>query len=580
MPLSPAIRGSRRQFLCGAALSAVGALLAACGGSAATPTSAPVVATTATGASTAPVASTGAAPAPTAAAARSTATASASGAATVTRGAAAGSATPASAPLVAPPLTPRTAAPRGELRYAPGTGFPANADATKSGYNMISYGAGETLTRLTSENQIQPWLAESVSSTSETTWRVKLRANARFWDGTAVDATAVAAAFRTNWEVQGGASGLIDKATTIAVVDPTTLDFNLPRPAGNFPYALSAQFFVVHKDAGKTMTGPYKVAKYEADREMALEGFTGHWGGPPPIAKLTVRSVPDANTRALALQSGEIDMIGNVLPETLSTFGPDITTVAVPSTRVHMILLNSTSGPFAEQKLREATAYAIDRGALLKVALSGQGEALTTFFPKSAGFDQVPLQSFDANRARQLLDEAGWVAGADGVRAKAGKRLAFPLLSYPGRPELTQMAVAMQGQLKAFGYDMQLREVPQIDPVLQSGQFEASMYSSNSLITGDPLYFYNLTLGRASTYNYSKYEMPGVEPLLADLRDEREPAQRQVLSRQIQELVKTYVPNIHLVAPPLIFAHRKDFVRDFTVNPNDLYLFDTTVRVG
>ena len=482
------------------------------------------------------------------------------------------------APVV--PVTPRTAAPRGELRFITGISFPANTDATKQGYNMISHGIGETLTRLTTENKLAFWLAENVTNVNPTTWRVKLRPNLKFWDNTADDATAVADSFRVNWETQASANGLIDKATTITVVDPTTLDFVLPRPAGKFPFALSAQFFVIHKDTGKVMTGAYRPTKFETDTEMTLEAFAGHWGGPPPIAKIIVKNVRDANTRNLALQSGEADMIANVLPESLSTFGPDYTTVSLPSTRVHMTLLNATRGIFADKQVREAISHAVDRAALLRVALSGQGEALSTIFPKSSNFDQVTLQTFDTNRARQLLDAAGWVAGADGVRAKGGTRLAFTMLSYPGRPELTQMAVTMQAQLKALGYDMQVREVQQIDPELQKAEYDASMYSINALITGDPLYFYNVTLGKSSLNNYAKYEIPGMEPLLAQLRDEPDPAKRQTISRQIQELVKVEVPIMYLAAAPIIFAYRKDKVRDFVPHPNDLYFIDTALKVN
>ncbi len=217
---------------------------------------------------------------------------------------------------------------------------------------------------------------------------------------------------------------------------------------------------------------------------------------------------------------------------------------------------------------------------MLRVALSGQGEALGTIFPKSSNFDQATLPTFDAAKARQLLDGAGWVAGGDGVRAKGGTRLAFTLLSYPGRPELTQMATAMQAQLKTIGYDVQVRELQQIDPELQKAEYDASMYSINTLITGDPLYFYNVTLGKASIYNYPKYEIPGLEPLLAQLRDEADPAKRQTISRQMQELVKTETPIMYIAAAPLIFAYKKDKVRDFVPHPNDLYFIDTNLKVN
>ena len=79
------------------------------------------------------------------------------------------------------------------MRFITGISFPANTDATKTGYNMITYAMGETLTRLTPENKLAFWLAESITNVNPTTWRVKLRPNIKFWDNTAADATAVAA---------------------------------------------------------------------------------------------------------------------------------------------------------------------------------------------------------------------------------------------------------------------------------------------------------------------------------------------------------------------------------------------------
>lgn len=106
------------------------------------------------------------------------------------------------------------------------------------------------------------------------------------------------------------------------------------------------------------------------------------------------------------------------------------------------------------------------------------------------------------------------------------------------------------------------------------------MYSINTLITGDPLYFYHVTLGKASLYNYAKYEIPGMEPLLAQLRDEPDPAKRQTISRQMQELVKTENPILYIASAPLIFGYKKDQVRDFTPHPNDLYFIDTNLKVN
>ena len=145
----------RRHLIVGAALTAAGAVLAACGGTtSSTPTTAAPAATT--GAASAPTAArTGSAPAPSAAA--------------VPRGPS-----------------------KGELRISIADDFPTAVDGTRSGYEVIFCGMAETLTRITPQGALEPWLAESVKGMDASTWRVTLRKNAKFWDGSPVTADAVA----------------------------------------------------------------------------------------------------------------------------------------------------------------------------------------------------------------------------------------------------------------------------------------------------------------------------------------------------------------------------------------------------
>ena len=215
---------SRRDALIAIATTSVEAILAACGSSAAPTATAPA----------APTATT-AAPRPTSAGPTS-----------------APANAPTSAPASAAASSPRTGGtPTGSLKIGIGIEFPAAIDGTTAGPQLINLGIAETLTRLTPQGAVAPWLAESVTNVS-TTWRVVLRKNAKFWDGSPVDAQAVAAAFALNWEKQPAASGLIGKDTKVTVVDPGTIEFKTPNAIGAFPGALSAQFFVIHKRTARS----------------------------------------------------------------------------------------------------------------------------------------------------------------------------------------------------------------------------------------------------------------------------------------------------------------------------------------
>jgi len=560
-------QGTRRQFLGGVVISAAGAILAACGGTDAT-------ATTVSGPTTAP-----AGVAPTANAATS------------------GAATPISAPVVmvaattasttgAIPVAPvtammSTAMPKGQLNIAIGFDFPAKIDALKSG--LIALGMQECLTRTTADNKLEPWLAESVVNVNPTTWRITLR-QAKFWDGSPVTADDVITAIKKSYDAFPDNKGLISPDTKMTAVDIRTVEFVTPQPSGIFPYALTLANFSIFKTApdgtASILTGPYKPAKFVVDNELDLMANLDHWAGPPPIAKIIVKNVADPNARILALQSGDVDLLYNFPPEAIKTLGPDFETPIIPSGRVDYISLNFARAPFNDRNVREATTIAIDRNVLNQVGLDGRGTPEATMFPPSTKYDSVPLQTTDVNRAKQLLDDAGWKMGTDGARVKDGKRLAFTLYSYPGRAELTPYAVSIQSQLKLLGYDIQVKEVQNVADVTKTADWDAAMKSNNTIATGDPLFEYNRLLIKGGGDNVGNYSNPQIDDLLTQMRPEIDPAKRQALSKQVQEIVKQDVPVLFLVALPITTAFRKGKVKGYVPNPSDYYFLTRDISVS
>ncbi len=85
------------------------------------------------------------------------------------------------------------------------------------------------------------------------------------------------------------------------------------------------------------------------------------------------------------------------------------------------------AAPFNDRNVREAWALGIDRNVLNQVGLDGKGIVAAQMFPAVSGYDNIPLQGTDVARAKQLLDDAGWKPGADGIRAKGSR----PPLLYP-----------------------------------------------------------------------------------------------------------------------------------------------------
>jgi peptide/nickel transport system substrate-binding protein len=476
--------------------------------------------------------------------------------------------------------------PRGNLTIATVT-LAANLDATKQGFAMITWGIGETLTRITPERTAEPWLAETVTAVDPNTWRVTLRNGATFHDGTPVTAADVVASFQHSWETQPGANAFISKDTAVTAVDARTVEFTTPRPVGAFRNNLATFHFIIHKatpypniPTSTVMTGPYRPSAFEIDARVTLEAFPEHWGGPPPIATIEVRAVPDANTRALALQAGDVDMVRGLPPELLNSLPDDIEKVAAPSWRQDYVQFNHQRLPFSDRAVRQAFALGIDRTALNKIALEGLGQPATSLYPPATGVEPVTTQSTDVAQAKQVLDQAGWLPGTDGVRTKDGTRLSITLLHNMGTSgHNPALAVALQHQLKAVGFDIQPRLVPSADTVMLTGDYDAAIYSFSTMPTGDPLYLLNVALGTDGTYNYGKFTTPAMETLLDRLRAETEQSTQATLLKQAQELNRTETPLAYLVVQPTIYAYRKDKIQGFTPHPNDIYTIDTTLTV-
>jgi peptide/nickel transport system substrate-binding protein len=478
----------------------------------------------------------------------------------------------------------QTAAPRGELRIAVAS-FPNTLDALLE-TNVLRFGVGETLMRLTPTYELQPWLAERVENVDPLTWRISLRPNARFHDGSPVTAADVVEAFRRNYIAYPDGDRLISKNSRITALDDATVEIQTPQSTGVFPNALTSSNFIIHKPAtpggtdGTILTGPYRATRLTVDSDLVLEPFVDHWAGPPPIARITVKKVQDPNTEVLALQSGETDLIFRVPPEVVQGLGSDFTVASIPSGIVDSIQINFTRPPLTDHAVREALAWSIDRGVLVTLALNGQGAPATGVFPPNISVQSVAVQGYDLNRARQVLDDAGWTMGSDGVRTKGGNRLAFTLLNPDAtQAELVPMSVSVQAQLKPLGFDVKLQQTQDYGGVIKSRDFDALIVSFNSVQTGDPLFQLARSVGKDGGLNWGSYSNPQIEDLLTQLRGELDPNLRQELSRQVQQVAGGDVPNVYLAVAPIVSAYRTSSVANFVPHPDDTYLIDSSLSV-
>jgi nickel transport system substrate-binding protein len=190
-----------------------------------------------------------------------------------------------------------------------------------------------------------------------------------------------------------------------------------------------------------------------------------YWGAKPALSKIIVKVIPDPTSRAVAFETGDIDLLyGNegLLPlDTFARFSQNPawrTQLSAPMETV-MLALNSTQAPTNELAVREALNYAVDKKTLVDGALYGTQQVADTLFAPSVPYANIGLKprQYDPAQARALLDKAGWLLPAGkSIREKAGQPLHIEL-AYIGTDALSKsMAEIIQANLQQIGVDVAL----------------------------------------------------------------------------------------------------------------------------
>ncbi|TDE12170.1 ABC transporter substrate-binding protein [Jiangella asiatica] len=472
--------------------------------------------------------------------------------------------------------------PEGTLTIGENT-FPTalDADVGFAGYTLMAYGIAESLMRVTPDNELVPWVAESVEQVDPLTLEVTIRDDVTFWDGEKVDATAVQRSLERSVTEQPGTDTLIPAGTTFAA-DGQVLTITTPEPVGSLSNNLASFNFTIKKvadDGSLVYTGPYRYAEFVEQTSIVLEAYEGH-RTPAAVATIEVQMIPDVSARLLALQAGDIDMAYAMLPSLkpqLEAAGMQIH--EYPFGRQNDLVFNVNRPPFDDVAVRQAISLAIDREALVDGVLAGSGTPAYALAPEDIGLTGlVATQEFDLAEAGEVLDAAGWVEGADGIRTKDGDRLAFALGYYTSRAELEPLATIIRDQLTEIGIEVKLESIADINTAMAENEFDATLYSYNVAPFGE----IDRAIGQLytpSSTNNERYSNDEVNALFEQYRTSLDEAEREDLLRQIQELIGADVPVVYLVNPNQIVATAPD-VTDFTPHFLENYKIDPALGIG
>ena len=232
-------------------------------------------------------------------------------------------------------------------------------------------------------------------------------------------------------------------------------------------------------------TGPYRLAEWRSGEYILLERVTNYWrgGGLPRIRRLMFKFIPNTTTRINQLESGEVHVVALVPWDKYREVAanPGITVHRMMGNSYEHVTLNQRRfTAFADVRVRQALTHAIDRELIVKTLLDGLAPVVHgAIQPLSWAFtDDVRKYAFDPAAARRLLDEAGWTPGADGVREKDGRRLAFTLITQAGFAIRESVAQTLQRQWRDVGVEarVQLHDGTAISSLWFAGDFDAMLH--------------------------------------------------------------------------------------------------------
>lgn len=444
----------------------------------------------------------------------------------------------------------------------------------------IMFMAGDTLVTLDYDlKTVRPGLAESWTVSEDgKTYTFKLKKGVTFCSGKPFTAADVKASIE-RWQAhpKGVTKARAGQVDELVVIDDHTLEYRLKEPYSELLFQMTQhphtivnidQVNALGEDFGTKPfdgTGPYCMESWEPRNQVVLTKHEAYnWGPPfyentsPQVDKVIWKVVPEEGTRVASVKSKQVDVTQYIPYWAIEEFR------ATPSLAVNQaeayfwtqyVGMKITRDNLTDQKVREALNLAIDQKAMAESIYFGLAEPAYSYIsPKVLDFNEnMDLSQFgyDPERAKMLLDEAGWKVGADGIREKNGAKLSLRTYGFAGtlNPDMLQ---AMQGDLRKVGVDMQIEihDATVIWGLLAKQDFDMYAMSYPYVSTGDALNLYFRSENRP-TPNRMNWADDQTDKWLAEANAALTDEERKATMAKIQEQVHDAAVWIPIVHEPL-----------------------------
>jgi len=465
-----------------------------------------------------------------------------------------------------------------------------------------------------SKGNVHPGLASEIPTQANgdvsadlKTWTIKLRPNLVWSDGQPITADDVNFTWKLWDNAKFGAystAGYNDIKSADVSADKLSITFHLsaayepfvalwadgglaPLPAHHFA-SMSPDSILKSPDNLKpsVVSGPFTVSESVVHDHFTLVRNPKYYlasQGYPYLDKIVFRFVTDSNTILKDLQAGSIDaswfLDVQKTPAYQALTNYTLTRTAT-SAGFEAIWVNLKNPILQDVTIRKALAMAIDHNALIQTARRGAATPLCTDHPSGIvpGFQaDAACPKFDPAAANTLLDQAGWVKGADGVRAKNGQRLEFQYSTTANNAWRAADELILQQNFKAIGVKINIQNYP------------AGTFFGNILPQGDPNKYQLAEFEQTYTYdgddstsiacnqiptaannygggNFAFYCNHALEPLFQKELGTTDTAQRQAAFNQLHAIYLTDFPFITEYGP-VDEAIYKNVVHNYTPGP-------------
>ena len=420
--------------------------------------------------------------------------------------------------------------------------------------------------------ELVPDLAESVVALSPTQYEVKLKKGLRFSDGSPLDAEDVLETFRGVVDPKLGSryARTYRRIKSIEAPDPYTVRFELHEPHATFFTDLELP--IVRRQDGRNPVateqdpipigaGPYKLVK-RAPGVLELRPNPYWHRGTPRIPNIRFVVIRDDNTRALRMLAGQGDLaIGSIPPLLLPMFDADarFTTARAPGISTMYLGFHTRSPKLEDLRVREAIAAAIDRQLLVDAKYDGLATVTESWIPVDhwASDESLPQHPFDPEKAKALLDEAGF---PDPPGLEPRMRLVLRTTSDRFRQSVAR---AIAGMLREVGVEVDVRpsEAATLISDLNKGRFELTLLQVPEVIEPHVLSWFfdseRVPGPGGEGANRWRYENKELDALFEAGRTRVDLEERRGVYRRAQRILARDLPVLPLWQPDTVAVLRR-----------------------